>query len=49
MSQPDEEEDGNVDLDAQRKGKAVVLKTSTRQVRLALLFSPLTSVASTRV
>jgi len=28
----DEEEDGaNVDLDAQRKGKAVVLKTSTRQ------------------
>ena len=30
--QPEEEEDGgNVDLDAQRAGKAVVLKTSTRQ------------------
>lgn len=28
----EEEEDGaNVDLDAQRKGKCVVLKTSTRQ------------------
>lgn len=28
------EEDGaNVDLDSQRKGKCVVLKTSTRQVR----------------
>ena len=31
-AQPEEEEDGgNVDLDAQRAGKAVVLKTSTRQ------------------
>lgn len=29
----DEEEDGaNVDLDAQRKGKSAVIKTSTRQV-----------------
>jgi len=31
----DAEEDGaNIDLDSQRKGKCVVLKTSTRQVRL---------------
>ena len=29
--QAEEEEDGNTDLDAQRQGKAVVLKTSTRQ------------------
>lgn len=30
----DAEEDGaNIDLDSQRKGKCVVLKTSTRQVR----------------
>ena len=29
---PEEDEDGGaIDLDAQRKGKAVVLKTSTRQ------------------
>lgn len=32
--EPEEEEDGaNVDLDSQRKGQCVVLKTSTRQVR----------------
>jgi 26S proteasome regulatory subunit T5 len=32
-SQAEEEEDGaNVDLDAQRKGKSAVIKTSTRQV-----------------
>ena len=31
----DAEEDGaNIDLDSQRKGKCVVLKTSTRQVRV---------------
>lgn len=31
--QDQEEEDGaNVDLDAQRKGKCAVIKTSTRQV-----------------
>ena len=40
------EEDGaNIDLDSQRKGKCVVLKTSTRQVnsRLACIshFAPL--------
>lgn len=37
MSPEDEaEEDGaNVDLDSQRKGKCVVLKTSTRQVSAA--------------
>lgn len=30
----DEEEDGaNIDLDAQRKGKCAVVKTSTRQVK----------------
>lgn len=30
----DAEEDGaNIDLDSQRKGKCVVLKTSTRQVK----------------
>lgn len=35
MNPEDEaEEDGaNIDLDSQRKGKCVVLKTSTRQVR----------------
>lgn len=34
----DAEEDGaNIDLDSQRKGKCVVLKTSTRQVRLHVL------------
>jgi hypothetical protein len=33
------EEDGaNVDLDSQRKGKCVVLKTSTRQVSVTDLF-----------
>lgn len=33
----DQEEDGaNIDLDSQRKGKCAVIKTSTRQVRLAL-------------
>jgi 26S proteasome regulatory subunit T5 len=40
MNPEDEaEEDGaNIDLDSQRKGKCVVLKTSTRQVsHLALL------------
>lgn len=32
----DQEEDGaNIDLDSQRKGKCAVIKTSTRQVRLA--------------
>lgn len=36
----DAEEDGaNIDLDSQRKGKCVVLKTSTRQVRLHVLFT----------
>lgn len=36
----DAEEDGaNIDLDSQRKGKCVVLKTSTRQVRLPNPFS----------
>ena len=37
MNPEDEaEEDGaNIDLDSQRKGKCVVLKTSTRQVRVA--------------
>jgi hypothetical protein len=36
MNPEDEaEEDGaNIDLDSQRKGKCVVLKTSTRQVSL---------------
>ena len=28
----EEEEGGHMDLDAQRKGKAAVIKTSTRQV-----------------
>jgi 26S proteasome regulatory subunit T5 len=28
----EEEEGANIDLDAQRKGKSVVIKTSTRQV-----------------
>lgn len=39
MNPEDEaEEDGaNIDLDSQRKGKCVVLKTSTRQVKLASL------------
>jgi hypothetical protein len=31
----DEEEGANVDLDAQRKGKCAVVKTSTRQVFIA--------------
>ena len=32
------EEDGaNVDLDAQRKGKCAVIKTSTRQVKLVVV------------
>lgn len=32
------EEDGaNIDLDSQRKGKCVVLKTSTRQVRCQII------------
>lgn len=31
IAEEDEEDGGNVDLDSQRKGKAVVLKTSTRQ------------------
>lgn len=36
------EEDGaNVDLDSQRKGKCVVLKTSTRQVSVINLFRKL--------
>lgn len=41
MNPEDEaEEDGaNVDLDSQRKGKCVVLKTSTRQVRMLLCLS----------
>ena len=35
----DAEEDGaNIDLDSQRKGKCVVLKTSTRQVRLIHIY-----------
>jgi 26S proteasome regulatory subunit T5 len=41
MNPEDEaEEDGaNIDLDSQRKGKCVVLKTSTRQVnKLARIF-----------
>jgi hypothetical protein len=39
MNPDDEpEEDGaNVDLDARRKGKCAVIKTSTRQVRQILL------------
>lgn len=39
MNPEDEaEEDGaNIDLDSQRKGKCVVLKTSTRQVSCAFL------------
>lgn len=39
MNPEDEaEEDGaNIDLDSQRKGKCVVLKTSTRQVRHKIL------------
>ena len=38
---PDDEEEiegANVDLDSQRKGKSVVIKTTTRQVFLLLLF-----------
>ena len=38
---PDDEEEiegANVDLDSQRKGKSVVIKTTTRQVILLLLF-----------
>lgn len=54
MNPEDEaEEDGaNVDLDFQRKGKCVVLKTSTRQVSVIFLnyasfgFPSLCSVAS---
>jgi hypothetical protein len=40
MNPEDEaEEDGaNIDLDSQRKGKCVVLKTSTRQVIGSILF-----------
>lgn len=40
MNPEDEaEEDGaNIDLDSQRKGKCVVLKTSTRQVSYSLIF-----------
>lgn len=40
MNPEDEaEEDGaNIDLDSQRKGKCVVLKTSTRQVHLISTF-----------
>lgn len=40
MNPEDEaEEDGaNVDLDSQRKGKCVVLKTSTRQVNQHIFF-----------
>lgn len=35
----DAEEDGaNIDLDSQRKGKCVVLKTSTRQVTVTRFF-----------
>ena len=39
MNPEDEaEEDGaNIDLDSQRKGKCVVLKTSTRQVTLLII------------
>ena len=33
-----EEEGGHMDLDAQRKGKAAVIKTSTRQVKLNLQY-----------
>lgn len=41
MNPEDEaEEDGaNIDLDSQRKGKCVVLKTSTRQVSAVGIFS----------
>ena len=41
MNPEDEaEEDGaNIDLDSQRKGKCVVLKTSTRQVRNFFVYS----------
>lgn len=41
MNPEDEaEEDGaNIDLDSQRKGKCVVLKTSTRQVNLDIFCS----------
>jgi len=40
MNPEDEaEEDGaNIDLDSQRKGKCVVLKTSTRQVKWMISF-----------
>lgn len=40
MNPEDEaEEDGaNIDLDSQRKGKCVVLKTSTRQVKWMIIF-----------
>lgn len=34
----DEEDGANIDLDSQRKGKCVVLKTSTRLVMLQLQF-----------
>ena len=41
----DAEEDGaNIDLDSQRKGQCVVLKTSTRQVRLQYTFSHVRSL-----
>lgn len=37
----DEEEDGAaMDVDAQRKGKCVVIKTTTRQVSFALILRP---------
>jgi 26S proteasome regulatory subunit T5 len=36
----EEEEGGHMDLDAQRKGKAAVIKTSTRQVSYLPLLSP---------
>ena len=39
------EEDGaNIDLDAQRKGKCAVIKTSTRQVKLCYLLKNTVSV-----
>ena len=49
MNPEDEaEEDGaNIDLDSQRKGKCVVLKTSTRQVsKLAVVLKSLVSVTT---
>lgn len=36
--EPEEEEGGNRDLDAARKGKCAVIKTSTRQVRVSIDF-----------